>query len=175
MDDMTLLLITRLGLSVILVALGTYDLFRARVPNLVVMPLLLAAIPLNVIRLAAGELTLGETGLIMTTWAICLFLWWVRAVGGGDMKLVMVLIGLFPTGQMLTKLVMVLLIGHVVILLGREGRRGLLRLGALAVNTLQGAVPTRIEIRTVYQTRRTPITFLISLAGLVYLWLMLGW
>ncbi len=175
MDDMTLSLITRLGLSVVLVALGICDLFRARVPNLVVMPFLLAAIPLNVIRLANGELAVGDMGLIITTSAVCWFLWWVHAFGGGDMKLVMVLIGLFPTGQMLTTLVMVLLIGQIGILLGRDGVQGLRQLGGLAFTTSHRSLPTRAEIRTAYRTRRTPITFLISLAGLVYLWLMLAW
>lgn len=166
--------VVRIGLTLILFGLAVYDWRRERVPNVVALPLLLAAIALNGMRLIVGELTEGQGALLVLTWAGCLGLWWMRALGGGDAKLVMALIGLFPEGKLLVMLVGVLLIGHVIILLGREGRRGLRRLGALALNSLQGAVPTRSEIRAAYQSRRNPITFLISLAGLAYLWLFWG-
>lgn len=166
--------IIRIGLTLILFGLAIYDWRREQVPNAVVLPLLLATVALNGMRLMVGELTEGQGALLVLTWAGCLGLWWMRALGGGDAKLVMALIGLFPDGKLLTMLVGVLLVGHIIILLGRDGLLGLRRLGTLALITLQGAFPTRAEIRAAYQLRRSPITFLISLAGLAYLWLLWG-
>jgi Flp pilus assembly protein protease CpaA len=168
---MTTMLVVRLGLSIVLVGLGVYDLWRARVPNLVVLPLLVTTIPLTAIRLTAGDMSLGQVGLIVTTWAVCLCLWSLHIFGGGDMKLVMALVGLFPALEFVLLLSGSVLIGLLVVLACQSGRAGLLRLRALLVTAASGSLPTRSEIRAAYATRPSRVTFLISLAACGYLWL----
>ena len=86
------------------------------------------------------------------------------------MKLVMGLIGLFPDDRMVMTLLVVVLVGLVAVLITLEGRAGLRRLFALLSTAASGALPTREEIKEAYQARPSRITFLIGLAGVVYLW-----
>lgn len=158
-----------IGISIVLVGLALYDLKRCRVPNLIIMPLLTAVIPLNITRIVAGEG--GSLGLIAVVWAVCLFLWAMRIFGAGDMKLVMVLIGIFPEIWMVNILVGVLMAGHFVILLSRDGWTSVRRLEAIVMEALvTKALPTPAEIRAVALARRSPVTYLISIAGLIYIW-----
>lgn len=165
-------LLVRVGLCVILVGLAFYDLKRQRVPNVVVMPLMLAAFPLTALRLAAGAVSWSQVGLIALTWAICLFMQATRMLGGGDAKLAMALIGIFPARGMVYLLLVVFLMGHILILLSRDGWAGVQRVKAIAFNSLvTHQLPTPGEIRAAAQAQRNPVTYLVSLAGLVYLWM----
>jgi Flp pilus assembly protein protease CpaA len=165
-------LVIRVGISVILIGLALYDLRRCLVPNLVVMPLLVVVIPLNTARFAAGTIALNQIGLIAVTWAVCLFLWAMRVFGGGDVKLAMALIGLFPEIWLINILMAVLVAGHFVILLNRDGWTGFRRLKAIVVDALvTRKLPAPSEIRAAALTQRSPVTYLISGAGLIYLWL----
>lgn len=163
--------LVRVALSVTLVGLAIYDLKRQRVPNAVVMPLLLVVFPLVGLRWAAGAMSLSQVGLMALTWSVCLFMQATRMLGGGDAKLAMALVGIFPEREMAYLLLVVFLVGHIIILLSRDGWAGVQRVKAMAFNTLVARqLPTPGEIRAVAQARRSPVTYLLSLAGLVYLW-----
>jgi Flp pilus assembly protein protease CpaA len=165
-------LVIRVGISVILIGLALYDLKRCLVPNLVVMPLLVTVIPLNTARFAAGTIALGHIGLIALAWAVCLFLWAMRVFGGGDVKLAMALIGMFPEIRLVNILVGVLVIGHFAILLNRDGWTGFRQLKAIILDALvTRKLPTPAEIQAAALAQRSPVTYLISGAGLIYLWL----
>jgi prepilin peptidase CpaA len=160
----------RLVLTVILVGLGFYDLWRARVPNLIVLPLLVVTLPLNAVRVWHGTLDGWDVALLAVGWLVCLLLWAMRAFGGGDVKLMMALLGLFPEARMVLTLLLGLLVGLLLVLISSEGRAGLRRLGALFFTAAQGLWPTREEIQAAYLARGRRITWVIALAGLVYLW-----
>lgn len=163
--------VIRVGLSIVLVGVALYDLKRYRVPNLVVMPLLLAVIPFNVARALAGRVPVGQLGLIAMVWGVCLFLWSMRVFGGGDMKLVMVLVGLFPEIWLINILVGVLMAGHFVILLSRDGLATIHRLQVIVLDAVVAKkLPAPAEIRTAALARHSPVTYLISAAGLIYIW-----
>ena len=165
-------LAVRVGMSVILVGLAIYDLKRGLVPNLVVMPLLCIVIPLNVARLAAGMISTRQIGLLTAVWAIGFFLWVMRVWGGGDVKLAMALVGIFPQIWMVNILVAVLAAGHFMILLNRDGWASFRRLKVIIFDALIiGKLPTPAEIQAVALARRSPVAYLISAAGLIYLWL----
>jgi Flp pilus assembly protein protease CpaA len=108
--------------------------------------------------------------LIAATWGVCFALWSFRAFGGGDMKLAMALIGLFPNERMLITLLSVVLFGLIVVLLRRDGHVSLRRLWVLFFTALNGTLPTRHEVATAYKTRPSRVTFVISLAGVTYIW-----
>lgn len=163
--------VVRIGLSVILVGLALYDLKRQIVPNVVVMPLVLAVFPLTVLRLVIGAVSWSQVGLIALVWAVCVFMQATRMLGGGDAKLAMALVGIFPEQEMAYLLLVVFLVGHIIILLGRDGWKGIERVRAIAYNMLvTRQLPSHEEIRAAMLTRRQPITYLISLVGWVYLW-----
>ena len=172
MTPLTAEIIVRVGMSVILIGLALYDLKHCLVPNLVVMPLLFATIPLNATRLATGAVSVEQIGLISIAWAICLFLWAMRVFGGGDVKLAMVLIGLFPEIWLVNILVAVLVLGHLILLFNRDSRANLRRLDVIVTAALiTQKLPTPDEIQAVALTRRSPVAYLISTAGLIYIWL----
>jgi hypothetical protein len=171
---MTSALIVRIGLSVVLVGLGLFDLWKGRVPNPVIVPLLLTSAALAGLRLWAGEIGLGQVGLMAGAWAACWLLWSLRVFGGGDMKLAMALIGLYPNDAMLLLLPTVSLVGLVAVWIAQEGEGGLRRLAALVVTVASGVPISRDEIQAAYTLRRSRVTFVLSLAGLLYIWLGMG-
>lgn len=161
----------RLTLAAVLVGLGLYDLWRARVPNVIVLPLLIATVPLTAVRLWEGTLDVGGLALLAGAWLISWVLWVLRVFGGGDTKLMMALLGLFPNEQMALTLLLSLLAGLLLVLISSEGRAGLRRLGALFFTAAHGLLPTREEIQAAYLARGRRITWVIALAGLAYLWI----
>jgi prepilin peptidase CpaA len=163
--------VVRLALTFLLVSLAIYDKRYCRVPNWTVQPLLLVAVFLLLVRLGLGQLGSGGLVVAASTWAACLILWWLRAFGGGDMKLVMALIAFAPEARLVYLLLGAAFGGLLLNLILGEGRTGLRRLVALLATASQGALPTRAEIGTAYQARGRPITFAFCLAGIVYLWL----
>lgn len=163
--------VVRLFLTGLLTGLAVYDWRHHRAPNWAVQPLFMAGAALLLARLVRGQLGPEALAVAGSTWAVCLVLWWLRAFGGGDMKLVMALIALAPEARLIYLLLAAALGGLLLNLAFGEGRVGLRRFAALLVTASQGALPTRAEIATAYQTRGRPITFAFSLAGIMYLWL----
>jgi len=166
------ILALRIGLSILLIILAVYDLRRGRVPNWIVWPLMMAAILLTITRLVSGSLSLNQIGLIVVVWIACFVAWQRHVFGGGDVKLVMALIGLFPDVRMLLTILLSLLLGLIVALLWRDGMKGLRRQIAILFLVAQGQLPSQAEIAEAYASRSIRITFAISLGGLIYLWLL---
>ncbi len=165
------LLIMRIGLSILLVGLASYDLYRAHVPNVVVMPLMVAVIPLVAVRLLTSEMIWGQVLLIIITWLICFGLWWMHTVGAGDAKLVMTLVGIFPDNRLLLAILLSLLLGSLATLIVRSGRAGLAQSGTILIaSVVAHKLPTRAEIHAAYKNRGSPTLIWISLGGLFYLW-----
>ena len=163
-------LVIGVTLSVLLLGLAYCDLGQRRVPNKVVRPLLAGALLVLAIRLSLGQLKLGEATLIVATWFTCIALSWLRVFGGGDMKLMMALIALFPDMQLVYLSLGAALAGLLLILVVTERRAGLSRFVALLMMASQGALPGRAEIAEAYRTRGQPVTFVFSLAAIAYLW-----
>lgn len=169
--NLVFILALRIGLTILLVALAIYDLRSGRVPNWIVWPLMVAAILLTILRLAGESLSLNQIGLIVVVWIACFVAWQWRVFGGGDMKLVMALMALFPDVRMLLTILIGLLLGLIVALLWRDGMKGLRRQMAILFLAAQGQLPSQAEIAEAYASRSIRITFAISLGGLIYLWL----
>jgi len=166
----------RLALSVLLVSLAAYDLRHKRIPNAVMRPAVIAGWLVLVARLALGQVGWEQVGLATLTAAICLALWWIRAFGGGDTKLVVALVALFPDARFVYAMLSAVLLGAILALVVWDGRAGLRRLAALFVTASQGSWPGRAEVAVAYQTRGRPITFALSLGAILYIWLVWpGW
>ncbi|MEP7356922.1 MAG: A24 family peptidase [Anaerolineales bacterium] len=166
----------RLALSVTLLMLAAYDLHHKRVPNVVIRPGLVLAWSALAARLALGQVSWEQFGVAALTSAVCLALWWMRAFGGGDMKLTIALAALFPDVQFVYLMLATVLLGSILALIVWDGRTGWRRLVALFVTAGHGALPSRSDVSAAYQARGRPITFAFSLSAILYLWLVWpGW
>ncbi|MCC7362069.1 MAG: prepilin peptidase [Anaerolineales bacterium] len=159
-------------MTTLLVGLAVYDWRHHRVPNWVVRPILVTGAASLLARLGLGQLGPAALAIAASTWAACLVLWWLRAFGGGDMKLVMALIALAPDLRLVYLLLAAVLGGLLLNLALGEGPSGLRRLAALLATASHGALPTRAEITAAYEARGRPISFAFCLAGIVYVWLV---
>lgn len=168
---MSVEMFVRIGLSLILISLALYDLKWKRVPNVVVLPLLLATIPLAISRILVGAVSWGQIGLIGLAWVVCFVMQVTRMLGGGDAKLAMALVGIFPAPELVNLLLVVFLLGHLLALLSRDRWSRIQRLKGILLSVfIFQQLPTRDEIRAVALANPTPVTYLISLAGLIYMW-----
>ncbi len=160
-----------IALTMLLLGLAFSDWRSRRVPNQAVRPLLVGALLVAALRVVVGQLGLGEVTLIVATAVTCVTLWLLRAFGGGDMKLVLALVVLFPDVRLIYLLLGAAFAGLFVILAVTARGAGLRRLAALLITASQGSLPGRAEIAEAYHTRGQPVTFVFSLAVIAYLWL----
>ncbi len=163
----------RLGLSAVLVGLAIWDWRAGVLPNRGT----LSVVGLGVVSLAVHifRRTLPLTALLWVAsgWAVCLLVWWLRVVRGGDAKLIMGLLALFPEERFVWLLLGVLLAGAVAAIVLNDGWPGLRRLWALFYTVFVGrTLPTRDEIEASYQRPGGShrLGYLLCLAGLVFLW-----
>lgn len=163
--------VVRIGFSIVLVGLAALDGWRRRVPNAVVLPMLAASLPLNLLRWLAGDLLPVQALLMLAVWTAGLVAWHWHIFGAGDVKLAMALVAWFPDSRLSVALLTTLVAGLPVLLWVRDGRAGFDRLVALAAAAWRGQVPTPEDVCFATARRgRAPATFLISLGGLIYLW-----
>lgn len=166
----------RLSLSGLLLSLAVYDLRHKRLPNGVMRPAMFLGCLVFLARFAEGKASLEQLGVAALTTAICLALWWMRALGGGDTKLAIALVALFPDVRFIYLLLVAVLLGSTLALIVWDGRAGLRRLAALFATASQGTWPGRAEVAAAYRARGRPITFAFSLGAILYLWFVWpGW
>ncbi len=148
------------GLSAYLLLAAAWDLRTMRVPNWLTLPALGGVLAWRLVHLDVSFLPF---------WAACLVSWYVHVLGGGDVKLLMVLFGLFPE----VELVYALLIGAAVILallvLWRRARIRKLRMFLVSVGHRVLALDFFPPARAL-QVQGEPFTFVIALVGIVYVW-----
>jgi prepilin peptidase CpaA len=164
-------LIIRLVMTVLLLRLAIYDIHTRRVPNLVVIPLLLVGGGVTLVRLWLGHVSPESIWVLALTVVACLILWRFHAFGGGDVKLIVALIALAPDMQLVYLLLGGTLGGLFLVLAVGDGRQGIRRMMALLANAGHGVLPDRAEIMAAYQSRGRPITFAFCLAAVAYLWI----
>lgn len=170
-QDDALRLTTRLVMTALLLGLAIYDIRTRRVPNIVVVPLLLVGAGMTLVRLWLGLLSPESIWIMSLTVVACGVLWRLHAFGGGDVKLIVALIALAPDMQLVYLLLGGTLGGLLLVLAVGDGRQGVRRLAALLANASHGVLPDQVEIRTAYQSRGRPITFAFCLSAVAYLWL----
>jgi hypothetical protein len=163
----------RLGLSTVLVALAIWDWRAGLLPNRGTLPVIGLGVLSLAMRLIQRALPLTTLALVGIGWALCLLVWWLRIFRGGDTKLIMGLLALFPDRRFVWILLGILFAGALSAIVVREGRTGLRRLGALFYTVLVGrTLPTRDDIEASYQQPGGShrLGYLFSLAGLACLW-----
>jgi Flp pilus assembly protein protease CpaA len=165
----------RLALTVSLFALAAYDLRMKCVPNALTRAAVIVGWSVLSARLVLGWATWAQVGVATATSLVCLPLVWAKVFGGGDMKLMIALITLFPDARLVYFVMAAVLLGSMLALITWDGRAGLRRLAALLMTASQGAWPTRSEIAVAYHSRGRPMTFAFSVGAVGYLWLIWPW
>jgi len=150
----------RVALTVYLILAAVWDLRTRRVPNWLTLPLLAGVL---VWRLAQLDFT------FVLYWCACLAAWLLNSLGGGDVKLLMGLFGLFPQVELFYLLLIFAGAGIGAVLTLRHVRaRSLwawLRRTAYRLSRLD-LFPSRSEM----EAGAEPFTLFISLAGVAYVW-----
>jgi len=170
-QNAVLRLTIRLTMTAVLLGFAIYDIRTRRVPNIVVVPLLLVGVAVTLVRMWLGIVSPESIWVLGLTVVTCVILWRLHVFGGGDVKLIVALIALAPDMWLVYLLLGGTLIGLLLVLVVGDGRAGLRRLAALFVNAGQGVLPDRAEISVAYRSRGRPITFAFCLAGVMYVWL----
>lgn len=150
----------RIALTIYLVLAAVWDLRTRRVPNWLTLPLLAGVL---LWRLAQLDFT------FVLYWCACLVAWLVNSLGGGDVKLLMALFGLFPQVELFYLLLIVAGAGIGVVLFLRYARARSLgvwfRRMAHRLSRLD-LFPSRSEM----EAGAEPFTLFVSLAGIAYVW-----
>lgn len=153
-----------ISLSAYLLLAAAWDLRTLQVPNWLTLPALGGVLIWRLVHMDVSFLPF---------WAACLVSWYVNILGGGDVKLLMVLFGLFPE----VELVYTFLIGAAVILamlvLWRRARTRKLQTFFVSVGHRVLALDF-FPSASALQAQGEPFTFVIALVGIVYVWWVRG-
>ncbi len=149
---------------------GVADLRSRRVPNTLTLPLMAFSLVIAGARIADGAWGFAQLGGIAVIWGVCLAAWLFKLVGGGDSKLAMGLLALFPNTSGIVAVLLGLLTGGVVYLLWGPRRGGFSRLTFAALQMLaRRAPPSPAEIDDAYRTRSDPAAAWLAVGLCAYL------
>lgn len=155
--------------AIYLAVAGAWDLKTRRVPNFLTLPGMGIVLLGRVIRIGlqihAGVLAQAEMAFIFY-WAGIWILWNAGLMGGGDAKLLMVLLGIFPTLEFLTLLLAVSGLTMAAVLVWRYARRkrlGIFIKGFFTRLTHGRIFPTNAELDAMGE----PTAFLFAAAGMI--------
>ena len=204
-----------IALSIYLLAAAVWDLRTLRVPNWLTLPVMGGILVWRLMGMAAvnGLLRSGlRSSLCLPAldlrfvpfWVGSFVAWRLRALGGGDAKLLMVLFGVFPEVELFYVFLAVAGVFLVLIVIGRRVRSRRLQALVLTLRSRcatmapactrkersvvdDGRPQSRLQVRggpgdilpwlarqrlemEAMGQEREPFAFLISLAGIVYVW-----
>lgn len=152
----------RIALTAYLVLAAVWDLRARRMPNWLTLPLLTGVLAWRLARLDFA---------FVPYWCGCLAAWLLNGLGGGDVKLLMALFGLFPRMELFYLLLTIAGVGIGAVLTLRYARaRSLgawLKRMAYRLSRLD-LFPSRSEMEAAAE----PFTLFISLAGIAYVWIL---
>ena len=148
-------------LSAWMLSAAVWDARRARIPNWLTLPAMLAA--------AGYRIYEGRWQFLMS-WLFIFLLWRANVVGGGDAKLLMGLFALFPEPLFLLVFAVLGLVARILLVARKYWGRKPSELLASASGRLRTGrfMPSHDELRT--QGRSYAWTY--CLPGVIYLWLL---
>lgn len=157
------------GVTLWMLILSTWDLRRHRVPNVLVLPVMLGALLWRLYFFAAEADS--SCFFVLISWVILFMLWQGHILGGGDAKVLMVLFAMFPTLQFLVMFSIVKLLVTLPLVVAKYwGRRpGDLLQSARERAQAKQLLPDEHELRTSGQSN----IWSYCLSGVVYLWWLL--
>jgi Flp pilus assembly protein protease CpaA len=157
----------RVAISVWLLSVAVWDHWRRRVPNWLVLPVMLGALGYQVYLFIVDRPASG-LGFALLAWAMLLMMWQLHFFGGGDAKFLMALFALFPTTQFLVLFALVVLAASVPLLIYQVWRRrGGSILSQVRRRLRDGQLlPTEQDLHA----RGRPYCWTFALPGVIFLW-----
>jgi Flp pilus assembly protein protease CpaA len=155
----------QVAITVWMLVVAVLDHRTGRIPNAVVLPVMLGV---GLFRLVQGVLGEPVRFLLLLAWILIFFMWMAHFIGGGDAKFLMGMYALFPSMEFTAVLAFFLLIVTVPLMVwGLRGRSpGRLKESLQARMITGQMLPTEEELHT--RGRRYAWTFVIP--GIVYTW-----
>ena len=149
-----------------LVALAVIDRRARRVPNVLVLPVMCGALLWQGYVAFSGQA--NTVAFVLVCWIALFALWRAHIFGGGDAKLLMALLALFPTTQFLFLLSAVKLLVTVPVLLLKYARRdGRQALSGIRQRLASGhLLPEPGDL----ETQGRPHCWSYAMPGVIYLW-----
>jgi len=156
----------KLAITLWLVIVSAWDLAQRRIPNLLVLPVMGAALLLQLYEAIAAR-SQGLMGALVA-WALIYILWRAHVFGGGDAKLLMALFAIFPTMEFLRVFPVVILAVGIPLLVYRYARQGLPKIKEEWEPQIRQRrlVPSEQDLRR----RGRPYGWTLALTGVVYVW-----
>lgn len=146
-----------------------WDLRERRIPNGLVMPVMLAALCWRIYASAAHR-TL-DIAFVLIAWVIVFLLWQIGVWGGGDAKLLMGLLAMFPTQSFLLlfclcvlAVTLPLLLAKIAVSLWRRFKQGAPSSG----EERESIWPSRDRLRN----KGRAYAWAFALPGVIYVWLL---
>ena len=155
----------RVVVTLWLAAISVWDRRQRRVPNWLVLPVMGTAFLWQVyVSIVQRQTTVLFAGI---AWAVVFALWRGHVFGGGDAKLLMALLALFPTTEFLVLFSVVVCLLSIPLLIHKHVRVG----GRPLLNARQRLagghlLPTAEELRT----EGRPHCWTFALPGVIYVW-----
>ncbi len=156
----------KLAVTLWLVSVSAWDLAQRRIPNLLVLPVMGAALLVQVYEAVVARAQGLNVALV--AWAVIYVLWRVHVFGGGDAKLLMARFTLFPTLEFLRVFPLVILAVGIPLLVYRYARQGLPKIKEEWEPQIRQRrlLPTQEDLRR----RGRPYGWTLALTGVVYAW-----
>jgi len=149
-----------------MVAVALNDHYSGRIPNWLVIPVMLGAGLLRAVEVFLGHP--GRIVFVLIAWTLIFAMWMAHFIGGGDAKFLMGMFALFPSMEFTAVLAFFLLIITLPLLIwGLRGQTAGRIKDELQTRMYTGQVlPTEEDLRT--RGRRYAWTF--AIPGIVYTW-----
>lgn len=159
----------KLAVTLWLVIVSVWDLAQRRIPNVLVLPVMGAALLVQIYEAVIARSQGLNVALV--AWALIYVLWRAHLFGGGDAKLLMALFALFPTLEFLRVFPVVILAVGIPLLVYRYARQGLSKIKEEWEPQIQErrVLPSQEDLRR----RGRPYGWTLALTGVVYAWLFL--
>jgi Flp pilus assembly protein protease CpaA len=189
-------LVLRIAVTVWLAAVAAQDLLHQRIPNWLVIPVMFAGLLWQIYRLAVGQ-SLGILFSVIS-WLVIFLIWRVHIFGGGDAKLLMGLLALFPDERLLFLIAVAVVLVAIPLVLYRafqgfrtgpveaeeeetpvmeeeaapreETTDPLFRGSSLAALVSRWKIRVPLPTQEKLETRGKPFVWVFALPGVVYVW-----
>lgn len=168
----------RVAISGWMIGIAAWDHWRRRVPNWLVLPVMLAALAYQV-YLFVVDRPASNLGFALVAWVVLFVMWQAHFFGGGDAKFLMALFALFPETRFLAFFALVVLAISVPLLiyqLWQGRRRGPGQEGSEGEGSLLSRMRGRLRDGQLLPTeqdltaRGRPYCWTFALPGVIFLW-----
>lgn len=169
MSQHWLVIVFKVVVTLWLVVVSIWDLRERRIPNWLVMPVMLAALGWQAYTSVTHKTT--EIVFVLIAWVVVFLLWQVGVWGGGDAKLLMGLLAMFPNQSFLFLFCLCVLVVTLPLMLAKLAARLWRRFkhhNEAQDGERESIWPSRDKLRD----KGRAYAWAFALPGVIYVWLL---